>query len=102
MIEAIIPILIVCIALVGINIRHDGEALSINQANSVKGIAALLLVVVHIREVLDIMPISYRFWLEGVICLSLCFSSIQDMVLQKKERQMHDMWSRVFLREYCI
>ena len=90
MIEAIIPIAIVCIALVGISRRCNGEALSINQANSVKGIAALLLVVVHIREVLDVMPISYRILAGGGICLSQCFSSIQDMGLQKNKRQMHN------------
>ena len=84
MIEAIIPILIVCIALVGINIRHDGEALSINQANSVKGIAALLLVVVYIREVLDIMPISYRILAGGGYLLVSVFFFYSGYGITKK------------------
>lgn len=60
MIEALVPIIIIAIALIGVNKREYCDYLSIEQGNSLKGIAALLLVVVHIRERLIPMPIAYK------------------------------------------
>lgn len=65
MIEAIVPLLIIMISLIGIKRRKEEDFLSIEQGNALKGISALLLVVVHIRERLEVVPVSYRILAGG-------------------------------------
>lgn len=73
MIEMIVPIIIGAIALVGITKNQDGLYLSVEQGNSLKGISALLLVIVHIRERLMYIPISYKGLASIGFCLVAAF-----------------------------
>jgi peptidoglycan/LPS O-acetylase OafA/YrhL len=66
--------------------REREDALSISQGNSVKGIAALLLVVVHIREVLDVMPISYKILATGGYLFVSIFFFYSGYGITKKQR----------------
>lgn len=60
MIEAIVPALIVMVSMIGVKRRKDDNFLAIDQGNALKGIAALLLVIVHIRERLEVVPVAYK------------------------------------------
>lgn len=60
MIEAVVPALILLISLFGVKKRENDYFLSIDQGNALKGVAALLLVIVHIRERLEIVPVAYK------------------------------------------
>lgn len=85
MIEFIVPVVIIVLALIGIQRRNNlDDFLSLKQGTCLKGLAALLLVVVHITERLPYRPIAYSALAEGVF-VSICFLFLLGIRNNKKE-----------------
>lgn len=84
MIEAVVPAFIILESLLGLKKREDGSFLSIDQGNVLKGIAALLLVIVHIRERLEVVPVAYKALAAGGYLLVSIFFFYSGYGISKK------------------
>lgn len=86
MIELIVPVLILILSLFGVKRRPSGDLtfLSLEQGNALKGIAALLLVIVHIRERLVIVPTAYKALAAGGFLLVAIFFFYSGYGITKK------------------
>lgn len=86
MIESIVPALIIILSLIGVKRRKadDLSFLSLEQGNALKGVAALLLVIVHIRERLAIVPAAYKALAAGGYLLVAIFFFYSGYGITKK------------------
>ena len=73
MIEGIVPAFVVGVSLLGIRKREDTEYLSNSQGAIIKGISSILLVIIHIRERLESIPLAYKILAAGGFLLVSLF-----------------------------
>ncbi len=84
MIEAVVPLCVAALAFLGVKKRVDSYYLSNEQGKVIKGVFALLLVIIHIRQRLEVMPVSYRLLASGGFLLVSVFFFYSGFGIAKK------------------